>query len=83
MIEWERYQVDRRYFTATGKHGVIERFPTICPNGHPLGPDTMLVAAHPCLCISHGHRIWRCWTCDAVWTRPPCSRHPEWTPWSG
>jgi len=79
MIELPSW--DRRYFLPFGATGIVERAPTRCPSGHRLGPDTMLVAAHPCLCVGSGHRTWRCWACDSVWVRPGCRRHPEWHPW--
>ncbi len=60
-----------------------ESAPTRCPNGHPLGPNTVLVGALPCLCHppATGPRTWRCTACDACMTRPACSRNPEWTVW--
>ncbi len=60
-----------------------ESAPTRCPNGHPLGPNTVLVGALPCLCHPPAtvHRTWRCTACDACMTRPACSRNPEWTVW--
>jgi len=80
MIEWNG-GLDARYFVPFGEHGVLERFPSRCPLNHRLGPDTVLIAAHPCLCAGRGHRTWRCWRCDSVWVWPPCARHPEWHPW--
>ncbi len=83
MIESEPLEFDRRYFSPLGEHGVVERVPSHCPVGHPLGADTVLVAAHPCLCAGAVHRIWRCWSCDSVWVRPPCVHNPDWVPWLG
>lgn len=39
-----------------------ESAPTRCPNGHPLGPNTVLVGALPCLRHPPAtvHRTWRC-----------------------
>ena len=74
--------IDRRFFLPTGLHGMVERSPDRCPTGHPLGPDTVLIASHPCGCTTLAHRLWRCWTCDLVWVRPPCTHHPEWVYWS-
>jgi len=72
---------DARWFTAHGRHGMVERRPICCPQGHPFGPDLLLVAAHPCTCVTRPHRIWRCWACDQVWVRPPCRLHPDWVGW--
>lgn len=86
MIEWAKYRLNGLYFTAFGRNGVVERFPRFCPDGHPLGPDTVLVGSYPCLCAGRPHRTWRCWACDSaqvdsVWVWPPCIHHPEWTAW--
>ena len=53
-----------------------ESAPTRCPNGHPLGPNTVLVGALLCLCHPPAtvHRTWRCTACDACMTQPACSR---------
>ncbi len=80
---FEHPPVDPRFFGLSGPHGVVEHRPAACPGGHPLGPDTVLIAAHPCGCTSTAHRIWRCWVCDRVWVRPPCRLHPEWAEWAG
>jgi len=43
MRDWERYRLDRRYYMPTGRAAVTERAPPTCPNGHPLGPDRVLM----------------------------------------
>jgi hypothetical protein len=80
MIE-RRPPLDVRYFAPFGENGVVERVPSFCPLGHRLHADTVLIAAHPCLCAGAVHRTWRCWACDSVWVRPACARHPEWFAW--
>jgi len=46
--------------------------PTRCPNGHPWGPNRVLVGWLPCSCteVGRGHRTYHCRTCDAVIYRP-------------
>jgi hypothetical protein len=46
--------------TTAGKW--ITHPPTRCPNGHPLGPNRVLVCHQACL----GHTTWTCRTCDAT-----------------
>ncbi len=60
---------------------MTERAPLLCPLGHPLGRDRMLVGSHPCLCAGTSHRTWRCRTCDAVWISPACLTRPNWPVW--
>jgi hypothetical protein len=46
--------------------------PSQCPNGHPLGPNQVLVGHVACL--GHGgggHTSWHCRTCDAVASSSP------------
>jgi len=43
MRDWERYLLDPRYYLPTGRAAVTERAPPTCPNGHPLGPDRVLM----------------------------------------
>src|SRR6476619_4480633 len=50
--------------------------PRRCPNGHPLGPNQVLVGHVACL--GHGgggHTSWHCRTCDAVVYGPPLNTH--------
>lgn len=51
----------------------IERAPTRCPNGHRLGPRTVLVGWVPCDCTpgAGGHRVYTCRSCDVTIGRPP------------
>jgi hypothetical protein len=54
----------------------ITRPPSRCPNGHPLGPNQVLVGHVACL--GHGgggHVSWHCRTCDAVTYGPPLNTH--------
>src|SRR5262245_39158811 len=56
--------------TTDGKW--ITRPPRRCPNGHPLGPNQVLVGHVACL--GHGgggHTSWHCRACDAVVYGPP------------
>ena len=45
-----------------------EDAPTHCPNGHPLGPDRVLVGwdAGRHGSLDHGHRIFICRQCDTI-----------------
>lgn len=88
MVDWERYGIERSHHRRTGPLAVTETAPTICPAGHRLGPDRVLVGNHPCGCRSAdggpaAHRTWRCRTCDACWVWPPCTDRPRWIPWPG
>jgi hypothetical protein len=50
--------------------------PGRCTNGHPLGPNQVLVGHVACL--GHGaggHTSWHCRTCDAVVYGPPLNTH--------
>src|SRR6185295_6965953 len=54
----------------------MTRGPERCPNGHPLGPNQVLVGHVACL--GHGgggHISWHCRTCDAVLYGPPMKSH--------
>lgn len=54
----------------------ITKAPKRCPNGHPLGPNQVLVGHVACL--GHGgggHTTWHCRTCDAVVSGPPLNTH--------
>jgi hypothetical protein len=60
--------------TTAGKW--ITHPPSRCPNGHPLGPNQVLVGHVACL--GHGgggHTTWHCRTCDAVVYGPPMNTH--------
>jgi hypothetical protein len=60
--------------TTAGKW--ITHPPSRCPNGHPLGPNQVLVGHVACL--GHGgggHISWHCRTCDAVVYGPPLNTH--------
>ena len=60
--------------TTDGKW--MTRGPERCPNGHPLGPNQVLVGHVACL--GHGgggHTSWHCRTCDAVVYGPPLNTH--------
>jgi len=60
--------------TTAGKW--ITHLPSRCPNGHPLGPNQVLVGHVACL--GHGgggHTSWHCRTCDAVVYGPPMNTH--------
>jgi hypothetical protein len=49
----------------------IERPPLTCPNGHPLGPNRVLVGWLPCSCQGGlGHRTYQCRAC-AGWVYRP------------
>lgn len=83
MPDWERYRLDPRYYLPTGRAAVTERAPPTCPNGHPLGPDRVLVGNHPCVkCTGSSHRTWRCRECDACWIWPACIDKPDWPEWA-
>lgn len=63
---------------------LIEKWPTICPNQHPLGRQNCLVGNHPCVtCTGSSHRTWQCVFCDACWIWPACRDRPEWPVWTG
>jgi hypothetical protein len=60
--------------TTTGKW--ITHPPRQCPNGHPLGPNQVLVGHVACL--GHGgvgHTSWHCRTCDQTIYGPPLNVH--------
>jgi hypothetical protein len=44
--------------------------PTECVNGHPFGPNRVLVGHQPCTCRG-SHIAWTCRTCDATFYWPP------------
>jgi hypothetical protein len=52
---------------------VVEVAPEHCPNGHPLGPGTVVVGWHPCQCVEghSGHRTYWCRTCGVTSYVPP------------
>ncbi len=51
---------------------LVEQAPEQCPNGHPWGPNKVLVGWMPCHCHppAHGHRTYICRACDAIIYRP-------------
>jgi hypothetical protein len=49
--------------------------PARCPNGHPLGPNQVLVGHVACLGHGGGHTSWHCRACDAVVFGPPLNTH--------
>src|SRR6267142_1563878 len=49
--------------------------PTHCPNGHPLGPNQVLVGHQACLGHGGGHTTWTCRTCEAIVFGPPLNTH--------
>ena len=55
--------------TTAGKW--ITHPPTRCPNGHPLGPNRVLVGHQPCLGHGGGHTTWACRACDQTVYRAP------------
>jgi hypothetical protein len=52
---------------------VVEVAPEHCPNGHPLGPGTVVVGWHPCRCAEghSGHRTYWCQECRTAVYVPP------------
>ena len=53
----------------------ITQPPTHCPNGHPLGPNQVLVGHVACLGHGGGHTTWTCGTCDQTVYGPPMNTH--------
>src|SRR6476619_385625 len=49
--------------------------PTRCPNGHPLGPNEVLVGRQACLGHGGGHTTWTCRACDQTVYGPPLNTH--------
>jgi len=58
--------------TTAGKW--ITHRPTRCPNGHPLGPNQVLVGRRACLGHGGGHTTWTC-TCNETASGPPLNTH--------
>jgi hypothetical protein len=52
---------------------VVEVAPERCPNGHPFGPNRVVVGWHPCDCTEGraGHRTYHCRTCGVTTYVPP------------
>jgi len=52
---------------------VVERDPSHCPNGHPLGPNQVTKGWLPCQCVegATGHRTWYWRTCGVTMYEPP------------
>ena len=59
--------------TTVGKW--ITQPPSRCPNGHPLGPNQVLVGHVACLGHGGGHTTWTCRTCDQTVYGPPLNTH--------
>jgi hypothetical protein len=59
--------------TRAGKW--ITHPPSRCPNGHPLGPNQVLVGHQACLRHGGGHTTWTCRQCDATTFGPPINSH--------
>ena len=57
--------------------------PTRCPNGHPLGPNQVLVGHQACLGHGGGHTTWTCRTCDQTVYGPPLNTHCTRARWAG
>jgi hypothetical protein len=53
-------------------HQLVEQIPPRCRNGHPWGPNLVLVGWLPCECrrSGGGHRTYQCRRCDMVIYRP-------------
>jgi len=56
---------------------LAEIAPEHCPNGHPFGPNRVLVGWAPCSCPGTargrgGHRTYSCRACGATIYRPEC-----------
>lgn len=47
-----------------------EYAPTVCPNGHALGPRRVLVGSQVCSCEIHHHRTHACRECGVVTYSP-------------
>ncbi len=83
MLTPDGFNLSARHYRIEG-HNLIEACPPRCPQGHPLGRDTVLIGNHPCVqCTGSGHRTWRCRTCDACWIWPACVDRPDWPEWPG
>jgi hypothetical protein len=55
--------------------GWITHPPTRCPNGHPLGPNHVLVGHVACFGHGGGHTTWACRVCDQTVYGPPLNMH--------
>lgn len=51
--------------------GWSERGPARCPNGHPLGPNQVLVGSQVCSAEHAHHRTHECRRCGAILYTPP------------
>ena len=51
----------------------VGRHPRVSPDGHPLGPGTVVVGwyARDCVEGRAGHRTYWCWTCGVTLYEPP------------
>jgi hypothetical protein len=59
----------------TGVNRWIIEPPTHCANGHPLGPNQVLVGHEACLGHGGGHTTWTCRLCDHTEYGPPTGAH--------
>jgi hypothetical protein len=59
--------------TTDGKW--ITHPPTRCPNGHPVGPNQVLVGHQACLGHGGGHTTWTRRTCDETVYGPQLNTH--------
>ncbi len=83
MLTPRDFGLSARHYRVQGQQ-LAEAMPARCPNGHPLGTDTVLIGNHPCVaCTGTGHRTWRCRECDACWIWPACVHRPQWPEWPG
>jgi|SRR5258705_12686949 len=53
----------------------ITRPPARCPNGHPVGPNAVLVGHRACVGHGGGHTTWNRRTCDQIVHGPPLNTH--------
>lgn len=60
---------DQLYRTRRGGYG--HPAPDICPAGHPLGPNQVIVSAIPCGHLRTHHRSYTCRECGEVLAWPP------------
>jgi hypothetical protein len=52
---------------------VVEVAPAECPNGHPFGPNRVVVGWLPCQCVEDGrggHRTYYCRECGVTMYEP-------------
>lgn len=66
--------IDGRFYRLGPAGELIELAPKLCPNGHPLGPGTVLVGSRG----ATGSRTWTCQRCGASWTVQPLAGAVTW-----